>query len=205
MDDFQIHFDHLTNPTQQRILESAVKIFSRKGYSASTTKEIAKESGVSEATIFRYFETKKDLLLALISPAMVQSITELFIDVHGESEREVLTKFLERNAVAIKQNQNLLKILLYESLFHPEIKEIIFQEIVQRKTELLEKYFDQQKQEGNFKEIDSQTATQTLIGMLIGMVIFKYAFPYQEKQSVNEKEILEDIVHIFLNGIKKSE
>ncbi|MBO8170283.1 MAG: TetR/AcrR family transcriptional regulator [Bacillaceae bacterium] len=203
MDNFQIHFGHITHPTQQKILQSAVKIFSQKGFSGSTTREIAREAGVSEATIFRYFETKKDLLLALISPSMVKSITDLFVDMDGESEENVLKNFLKRNAEAIKDNQDLLKIILYEALFHPEIKEIIFKEIVQKKTRLLESYFEQQKRDGQFKDIDSKTATQTLIGMLIGFQLFKYAFPSQDTNPKQENDILDDIIRIFLYGMKK--
>lgn len=44
---------------KEAVLKAAVKIFSEKGYSAATTSEIAKEAGVAEGTIFRYFKTKK--------------------------------------------------------------------------------------------------------------------------------------------------
>ena len=43
---------------EEKILKSAIKIFSEKGFSASTTSEIAKDAGVAEGTIFRYFKTK---------------------------------------------------------------------------------------------------------------------------------------------------
>lgn len=132
MEASHISFEHLPSATQQKILESAVKIFSQKGFSGSTTKEIAKEAGVSEATIFRYFETKKDLLFALISPAMVKSITDLFIDIHGKNDVEILKNFLRRNTEAVQENKDLLKIVLYEALFYPEIKQTMFQEVIQK-------------------------------------------------------------------------
>ncbi len=47
---------------EQRILEAAIAVFSEKGFSAATTSEIAKNAGVAEGTIFRYFKTKKDIL-----------------------------------------------------------------------------------------------------------------------------------------------
>lgn len=200
----KIQLDHLSNATQQRILESAIKIFSQKGFSGSTTKEIAHEAGVSEATIFRYFETKKDLLLSLLSPAMVKSITELFFDIHGKSLNEVLKNFLSGSTHAIDQNENLLKIILYEACFHPDIKNIVFNDIVQKKTKLLQTYFSNQLAEGDFNEdVDPATATQALIGMLVGFMIFKYAFRTEPVEDVNDDKVIDDIVRIFLYGIKK--
>jgi AcrR family transcriptional regulator len=56
--------DRITNPTQDRILESAVQLFSRRGFTASTTNEIAHLAGVNEATVFRHFPRKRDLFWA---------------------------------------------------------------------------------------------------------------------------------------------
>ncbi|MFX0560632.1 TetR/AcrR family transcriptional regulator [Tepidibacillus infernus] len=204
MEASHISFEHLPSATQQKILESAVKIFSQKGFSGSTTKEIAKEAGVSEATIFRYFETKKDLLFALISPAMVKSITDLFIDIHGKNDVEILKNFLRRNTEAVQENKDLLKIVLYEALFYPEIKQTMFQEVIQKKSKLLEKYFDQQREAGNLTDIEPRIATQALLGMLIGYVIWKHILKDHDIDQFNEEKVLDDMVQIFLHGIKKN-
>lgn len=47
--------------TEDKILNASILLFSQKGYSAVTTKEIAKEAGVSEMTLFRHFESKHNL------------------------------------------------------------------------------------------------------------------------------------------------
>ena len=46
-----------------KISSAACELFCEKGYSATSTSEIAKRAEVSEGTIFKYFATKKDLLL----------------------------------------------------------------------------------------------------------------------------------------------
>lgn len=49
------------NSTEQKILEASLSLFSRKGYDAVTTKEIAHLAGVSEMTLFRHFVCKRNL------------------------------------------------------------------------------------------------------------------------------------------------
>lgn len=46
---------------QRQLIEVAGRLFSRKGFNGTTTREIAVATGVNEATIFRYFSTKDDL------------------------------------------------------------------------------------------------------------------------------------------------
>ena len=47
-------------PTE--ILDSTMSILSKDGYTKLSMKRVAKEAGVSEATIFKYFEDKEDLI-----------------------------------------------------------------------------------------------------------------------------------------------
>jgi AcrR family transcriptional regulator len=49
----------------EKIQSAALKLFIRKGITATTTKEIAKKAGVSEGTIYNYFESKGDLAYKL--------------------------------------------------------------------------------------------------------------------------------------------
>lgn len=60
------------NERQMRILEAAVDMFGEKGYASTSTSEIAKRAGVAEGTIFRYYKTKKDLLLAVVMPTLTK-------------------------------------------------------------------------------------------------------------------------------------
>ncbi|WP_169704188.1 TetR/AcrR family transcriptional regulator, partial [Candidatus Kuenenia stuttgartensis] len=47
---------------RKKILETGLKLFSKKGYLGTTTREIAKEAGTAEVTIFRHFISKKNFL-----------------------------------------------------------------------------------------------------------------------------------------------
>lgn len=49
--------------TSQKIIDAAMALVRDKGYVATTTKEIAKAAGVNECTLFRKFESKKDIVL----------------------------------------------------------------------------------------------------------------------------------------------
>lgn len=52
--------------TQERILNAAVTLFSRVGFNAATTREIASLADVNEVTIYRYYPRKRDLFIAAL-------------------------------------------------------------------------------------------------------------------------------------------
>ncbi|KOP71347.1 hypothetical protein AMS59_19020 [Lysinibacillus sp. FJAT-14745] len=51
---------------KDKILEASLELFTKKGFTATTTKEIALKSGVAEGLIFYYFKDKNGLLNYLI-------------------------------------------------------------------------------------------------------------------------------------------
>ncbi|MBQ6349055.1 MAG: TetR/AcrR family transcriptional regulator [Clostridia bacterium] len=50
---------------ERHILESAFRLFSEKGIESVTMPEVAKASGVGRATLYRYFASKLDLVVAI--------------------------------------------------------------------------------------------------------------------------------------------
>jgi len=51
---------------RDQLVQAALRVFARAGYRSSGTLEIAREAGVGEPTIYRYFADKKDLYLAVL-------------------------------------------------------------------------------------------------------------------------------------------
>jgi AcrR family transcriptional regulator len=56
---------HAVRTTTSRILEAAADLFAERGYNGTTTRAIAEKAGVNEVTIFRRFDNKRGILVAL--------------------------------------------------------------------------------------------------------------------------------------------
>ena len=52
--------------THQRLLDAAARVFAQNGLEGATTREIAREAGVNEVTLFRHFQSKENLVAAVI-------------------------------------------------------------------------------------------------------------------------------------------
>lgn len=53
--------------TREKLLKSALELYTVKGYHSTTVDEIAKNAGLSTGVAYRYFKNKKELLLEAIS------------------------------------------------------------------------------------------------------------------------------------------
>jgi AcrR family transcriptional regulator len=51
---------------RQRLLDAAAHVFARDGLNGATTRAIAREAGVNEVTLFRLFQSKENLLAAVV-------------------------------------------------------------------------------------------------------------------------------------------
>ncbi len=66
--------------TRTRILQAAQKLFARKGFDGTTTKDLARKAGVAEGTIFRHFPNKKAILIELATAGWIEILTDLLTE-----------------------------------------------------------------------------------------------------------------------------
>src|SRR5690349_14847323 len=50
-----------------QILDAAARVLADRGYHRTTVRDIAREAGIADGTIYLYFSSKQELLLALIA------------------------------------------------------------------------------------------------------------------------------------------
>lgn len=62
---------------KQAILDSAYKVFSKRGYTDANISDIAKLANVSPANVYVYFRSKLDILFAIYEPWLIKQFDEL--------------------------------------------------------------------------------------------------------------------------------
>lgn len=189
--------------TRTKILEAALKVFSRKGFNGATTSEIAREAGVAEGTIFRYFETKKDLLLQAADPVIMGSLKHILEQYRHRNPEEFLKILLNNRLEVLAENMDLAKVLIYESVFHPEIKKRFITEIIAPTAALMEKYFHEQVDGEVFRDLDASIAVRILVGMFGVFVVWRHTFEGDFYQQFSDEEVVATVVDVYLNGVLK--
>lgn len=80
---------------QEKIVQSALELFAKEGYHATSTSKVAKHAGVSEGLIFRHYTNKEGLLQAILEEGE-RRIKALYIDIVMDPvPKEVIRKTIE--------------------------------------------------------------------------------------------------------------
>jgi AcrR family transcriptional regulator len=82
--------------TRQTIADTALRLFTERGFDQVTVAEVAREAEVSEATLFNYFPTKEDLLFSRMGAYEAQLVDAVRNRDRGTSAVTALTEFLIR-------------------------------------------------------------------------------------------------------------
>ncbi|MBJ8004986.1 MULTISPECIES: TetR family transcriptional regulator [Bacillus cereus group] len=192
------------NERQMRILEAAVDMFGEKGYASTSTSEIAKRAGVAEGTIFRYYKTKKDLLFAVVMPTLTKFAAPFFVQAFAKEifktdyeSYEVLLRVIIQNRFEFaKKHFPMIKILIQEVPFQPELKSEIQQLI---ETELLvhfKKLIAKFQEEGTIIEIPPSSVLRLTLSAVLGLLLTRFLLLPEEKWD-DEVEIENTIQFIF--------
>ena len=92
---------------EKLILDSAVSLFTSKGFQATRMEDVAKSAGISKGLTYFYYKNKEDLFMALTKKAFDQFKDE-FRDVYrskGKTGLEMLSELLVKIVVFAKANQ----------------------------------------------------------------------------------------------------
>jgi AcrR family transcriptional regulator len=78
---------------RERLLAAATELFSRKGYSATTIREIVAAAGVTKPVLYYYFQSKEGIYLELMSGAFskLDALIETSRDEGGSATERLLT------------------------------------------------------------------------------------------------------------------
>lgn len=99
--------------TRQRILAAARKVFLRTGFVDANLNEVAALAGVGKGTLYRHFEHKGDLYLAMLSE-------------HGDSFAREIAGAFDPGATALEQLEQVAAFYLDFWQRHPEHFQIIW-------------------------------------------------------------------------------
>ena len=100
---------------KKKIMRSAVELISTKGYDGTSTLNIAEHAGLSQATLFKYFKTKVDLLTAILHPVVPGLFGSFFEELLTfETTEEKVHYFVHNRMSYLKKNRALIKIIFHE-------------------------------------------------------------------------------------------
>jgi len=103
--------------TRKQILDASLRLFSERGFARTTVRDIARQAGITDAAIYYHFESKRELLEALVEERGFLSSLQNLERVAADLPLEETLVWTARGAINIMdENRDFLRLIMMEGL-----------------------------------------------------------------------------------------
>ena len=185
--------------TKNKIINATMDLIMERGYSSTTTKDIARLAKVNECTIFRKFKGKKEIVLSAMQlPKWNPNLSESDFSYVGDLEKD-LVSFSEVYMNKVTPEMVKISIGLRTPELYPYTAEGILK-IPQVFKKVLINYFQEMKDKIN--PTDYESMAMMFISMNFGFVFLDASFGRKLTQ-LEKRDYISNAVRIFVDGISK--
>ena len=178
--------------TEERIKEAAARVFVKKGYAATKTRDIADEAGINIASLHYYYRSKDKLFQIVIGEALKKFSKVLDETFNSDSPLDVKIKtFVSQFIDFFKDNPFVPLFILSESQNNPEKVEQMLAD--QKTVDKLKEQLDGLADKGVIRRMHIAHFMMNVVGMTVFPFVSKPLMMRKLKLSPEEyKELLEE-------------
>ena len=190
---------------RRQLLENAIALFSRHGFSGTRTKDIAAACGVSEAILFRHFATKEDLYHAILDTHEAAAGKDKWLsEMQAMADRRDDLGFIKCLLLQIlksfREDTAFHRLMLYAGLEGHSLPGLFHERSGSRVIEFLRNYVVLRQREGAFPKGDADALVMLLASPAMQYATGKYIFGIKAA-SRPDKELAEEFARFLTTAL----
>jgi TetR/AcrR family transcriptional repressor of mexJK operon len=187
---------------RRQILEAAAGLFLRDGFEPTTMDAIAREAGVSKATVYAHAKNKQELFAGIVAArvAVIYRAMES-MDAAAAAASDALNRFARQfiQMILSPEARGIYRIVVAEAPRNPELGRIFFEQGPRAVTQRLVAILEAQVASGKLTVDDPHAAAQEFLGMLHGKFHLPCVLGVADQPPLGELEgAAERVVRTFL-------
>jgi TetR/AcrR family transcriptional regulator len=196
----------ITKARRQEILAAAEKLFSKKGFKGTTTKDLAAKAGVHEAVLFRHFSSKRELYQATLELKISRNRNSALEQMERSAKSRDDRAFFEALATGLltrfEEDPSIPRLILFSALDSHEPPKVTTKRQLRVEQPTLD-YISKRMQDGAFRRMDPNHAVYAFGAMLFGYIVRQQILGMSRHKTHDRNKIAKDFVTIFLDGMLK--
>lgn len=185
---------------RERILDAAFDKFKKYGFAKTTVSEIAHQAQVGKGTIYFYFASKEEVLLALVDREVEKGFTQVATAISQESSAaDKLKKLFQVTCDFFQNNELVSKIIAMDQELVLSLITEKNKDIQQLSIQAIKTLLELGKSEGRFREIDFEKAAYIFDSMIRS---FHYLH-YLGLDTYKPGEIFDTLFEVMFKGLVK--
>ena len=187
------------NKTKRRIFNTAIKVFSEKGYDNASVEEITAIAGVAKGSLYYHFSKKEDIFDMLLDEGI--KLLHNNIEIKTQNCTTALEKI---KAVILIQIKVIVK---YEDFINVVLGQIWGEELKNKKCKkavfeyvnIIEKIVKEGIENGEFYDGDVEAIASGIFGVTCSSLIYRL----KKNKQVNIQRVYEGFIDTVVRGISK--
>jgi AcrR family transcriptional regulator len=191
---------------QMQIIQAAMQCFQRKGYENTTIDDIAAEYGLSKGSIYWYYSSKKDILLAVFNHMISQLFAEYMSLVSSHiSPRQKLVQMVHLMAQMLLRNYESYRpfMVLMSVAYEDDELRNMSAGLYEQAEQLMAEILRQGEKAGEFMAPNKRLTTSLMIATAEGLFVRQILLNDLDLEEI-EREA-ENIIELFLPSVNKTE
>jgi len=192
---------NVTDERKSQIINAAEGGFTKKGFDEARMDDIAEETGLSKGTLYLYFKSKDDLIIAILDRIFQREFRAFDeMDFSKMSSTEIVNRFVDTVAKDIKLMLRLMPIA-YEFLalaFRNKTVQKALKVYVNRYMDILVPIIQRGIDSGEFKQVDAKEVAIAMGAVLEGTILI---WVY-DKSLVDPEVHIRSGMKILLEGVQ---
>ncbi len=191
-----------------QIMEAALGVFARRGFSAATLDEIAGRAGVTKGTIYRYFSGKETLFIETLRWKIGGAIGELDMP-EGQESAETLVERVVRSALSLFHEREFLSVvalLVGEANRFPTVAKRYYRDVILVMNRTIAQAVSVLAERGKLRaDLDPLIAGRALVGMVLVFGLSQELLRGKEILPISERDIARTVISLALDGLRGRE
>lgn len=164
----------LIEARQNHILDAAIEVISKNGFQRTTIKQIAKQAGIADGTIYNYFKNKEAILMGIIARLSETELSDIQTAETEEIDFETFTRsFVSQRMQEIDDDFQALKVIMAETITNEALSLEINETLYAPGFAIAEQYFQHLIDQGEMAESDPVTLVRLFSAPLFGLMFLR--------------------------------
>jgi len=187
---------HLELKKSSRIIRAAEVVFAEKGYSQATISEIAKQSNVSEGTIYEYFKNKDALLFSIPEQRFQEHIAQLDEIFELKTPLRKLRRFIRHHFYLYMTEPDFVKVFLLHIQLNQKFYGSQVYKTFQRYTKIITDVLEEGKKDGSIRtNVNARVFKNLFFGAFSHMAL-RWLILGEEAETDKMREIDEVVLYL---------
>lgn len=187
------------------ILAAALRVFAEAGYSRARLEDVAREAGVSKATLYLYFDGKQALFEALVRSAVVPNVERLEALVAGwqGSSADLLRNLVQAIGQLVIESElsAFPKLIVAEASNFPDLAQFYRAQVVERVLGVLASIVARGVDSGEFRQADPELAARLVIAPLLFSTLWKTCFVRDDEPRFDAAPLISLHIETLIRGL----